>query len=290
VYVIWGSTYLALAFLVDEFPPLTGNAIRFALAGTLLAVIARRRGRPWPTRIQWRGAAQVGLFLLLGGVSMVATAQSLGVGSGLAAMGVAIVPLWTGLWAGLFGQWPNRVEWFGLALGFLGMLILSGEGDFDGNPWGIALLVASPISWAFGSVWSSRVVMPEGIMSTAAQMLAAAPVILVVGLVSGERFDAVPDMSGWLALLYLAIPGSVVALTAYTYLLQNVRPALATSYAYVNPVVAVILGVTIGGEVLSGRALIALPIILAAVGLVLMQRARTSTPVDVEETPQPPSA
>jgi hypothetical protein len=118
--------------------------------------------------------------------------------------------------------------------------------------------------------------MPEGIMSTAAQMLAAAPVILVVGLVSGERFDAVPDMSGWLALLYLAIPGSVVALTAYTYLLQNVRPALATSYAYVNPVVAVILGVTIGGEVLSGRALIALPIILAAVGLVLMQRSRTA--------------
>ncbi len=274
VYLIWGSTYLALAFLVEEFPPLIGNSIRFALAGVILAVIARRRGRDWPTAVEWRGAAQVGLLLLLGGVGLVSVAQSYGVGSALTAMAVAVVPLWTGLWAGLFGRWPNQLEWVGLGLGFVGIVILSGAGDFAGNPIGITLVVISPISWAFGSVWSSRVAMPAGMMSTAAQMLTAAPVILLVGLLRGEQFDAFPAASGWAALLYLAIPGSVVALSAYVYLLQNVRPALATSYAYVNPVVAVVLGVTIGGEVLTGRTLLALPVILAAVGMVLMQRNR----------------
>jgi len=275
VYVIWGSTYLALRYLVEEFPPLIGNAIRFLSAGAILYVWSQRRGSTGPTAIEWRGAAQVGVLLLVGGVGLVATAEQIGVGSALAATAIAVMPVWTALWSGLFGRWPTRLEWAGLVVGLGGVLVLSGEGDFAGNPAGMALIVTAPILWSFGSVWSGRVAMPKGMMSSAAQMLAASPVLFGLGVVRGERFDHAPALSGWLALAYLTLLGSVIAYTAYVYLLQTVRPALATSYAYVNPLVAVVLGVTIGGEALSGEAYVALPLILGGVGLVAVGRQRS---------------
>jgi drug/metabolite transporter (DMT)-like permease len=277
VYVVWGSTYLALRFLVEEMPALIGNGIRFALAGLLLLVMARRTGTPMPTTAQWWGAAQVGVLLLVGGVGLVAIAESLGVGSGLAATAVAVMPVWAALWGGVFGSWPSAREWVGLTLGLVGVVILTGEGDFQGNVAGTALVIVAPISWAFGSVWSGRIAMPRGTMSSAAQMLAAAPVLLVAGWVRGERWEQAPGLSGWLALIYLAVVGSAVAYTAYTYLLQTVRPALATSYAYVNPVVAVVLGIWLAGEAFSGEAWVALPIILVAVALVAGSRSRPTT-------------
>jgi drug/metabolite transporter (DMT)-like permease len=277
VYVVWGSTYLALRFMVEEMPALMANGVRFAIAGLLLLAMARRAGVPMPTPVEWWGAAQVGVLLLVGGVGLVAIAESLGVGSGLAATAVAVMPVWAALWGGVFGSWPSAREWVGLAVGLVGVVILTGEGDFQGNLVGTTLVIIAPVSWAFGSVWSGRITMPEGTMSSSAQMLAAAPVLLLTGWIRGERWGEAPGLSGWLALLYLATVGSALAYTAYLYLLQNVRPTLATSYAYVNPVVAVLLGIWLADESLSGEAWVALPIILGAVALVAGARSRPTT-------------
>ncbi|MBT8246424.1 MAG: drug/metabolite exporter YedA [Acidimicrobiia bacterium] len=279
VYVIWGSTYLALRYLVEEFPPFIGNGIRFVVAGLAMFVFLRHRGAPPPSGREWWSAAQIGAFLMMGGVGLVALAEARGVGSGLAATAVAAMPLWAALWSGLFGRWPNRLEWLGLAVGLTGVVILSQEGDFSGNALGITLMIVAPISWAFGSVWSQRIPLPTGAMATALEMTTGGVILLVVGFVRGERFDTFPALDGWLALLYLITLGSIVAFSAYMYLLNTVRPALATSYAYVNPVVAVLLGVTIGSEVLSGQAVIALPLILGGVALVAAARDRGETGV-----------
>lgn len=268
VYVVWGSTYLALRYLVEEFPAIVGNGIRFVVAGGLLLAFLLQRGAPRPSAREWWSAAQVGAFLMMGGVGLVALAEARGVGSGLAATAVAAMPLWAALWSGLFGRWPTRLEWFGLVIGLTGVVILSREGDFQGNALGITLMVVAPISWAFGSVWSRRLPLPAGAMATALEMFTGGLILLVVGFARGERFEAAPDLGGWLALGYLITFGSILAFSAYMYLLATVRPALATSYAYVNPVVAVLLGVTLGSEVLSGQAVIALPLILGGVAMV----------------------
>ena len=202
------------------------------------------------------------------------------------------MPIWAALWSGLFGRWPTTLEWAGMALGLVGVLILAGEGDFTGNPLGMALMVIAPMSWAFGSIVSGRIPQAPGSMAVAAYMAAGGVLLLALGWMRGERFDAVPDASGWMALLYLTFFGSIVTLSAYTYLLANVRPALATSYAYVNPVVAVVLGVTLGAEVLSGEALIALPVILIGVGLVAAGRNRSKDlapdePLSLPAEPEP---
>lgn len=275
VYVIWGSTYLALRYLVEEFPPFIGNGIRFVVAGGALLLYLRWRGAPAPSPRQWWSAAQIGALLMMGGVGIVALAEARGVGSGLAATAVAAMPLWAALWSGLFGRWPNRLEWLGLVIGLSGVVILSQEGDFAGNALGITLMIVAPISWAFGSVWSQRLPLPSGAMATAMEMATGGVILLVVGVVRGERFEAAPDLGGWLALVYLITLGSIVAFSAYMYLLSTVRPALATSYAYVNPVVAVLLGVTLGSEVLSGQAIIALPLILGGVALVAIAKERS---------------
>jgi drug/metabolite transporter (DMT)-like permease len=285
VYLIWGSTYLALRYLVEEFPAFVGNGIRFVVAGFAMFVFLRRRGAPAPAGRDWWSAAQVGALLMMGGVGVVALAEARGVGSGLAATAVAAMPLWAALWSGLFGRWPNRAEWLGLAIGLTGVIILSQEGDFAGNALGIALMVAAPISWAFGSVWSQRITLPPGAMATAMEMTTGGVILLIVGFGRGERFEAFPDLNGWLALVYLITLGSIVAFTAYMYLLNTVRPALATSYAYVNPVVAVLLGVTLGSEVLSGQALIALPLILGGVALVAIAKDRPTSSDDLASRP-----
>jgi len=275
VYVIWGSTYLALRYLVEEFPPFIGNGIRFVVAGSAMFLFLRRRGAPSPSGREWWSAAQIGALLMMGGVGLVALAEARGVGSGLAATAIAAMPLWAALWSGLFGRWPNRLEWLGLAVGLSGVVILSQEGDFSGNTLGITLMIIAPISWAFGSVWSQRITLPTGAMATALELATGGLILLAVGFARGERFDGVPALDGWLALIYLITLGSIVAFSAYMYLLNTVRPALATSYAYVNPVVAVLLGVSIGSEVLSGQAVIALPLILGGVALVAVGRDRS---------------
>lgn len=270
VYIIWGSTYLAIRFGLDGFPPFLLTGLRFSIAGVLMYVVLRLRGTPAPTRRHWWNAARVGMLMLAGGVGLVTIAEDVGVGSGVAATAVAVIPLWAALVSGLFGSWPARLEWAGLVLGFGGVIVLAQEGDFASNPVGMALVVIAPILWAIGSVWGAHLELPRPAMAAAMQLVVAGPALLLLGPIRGERISAVPSIGAWLALGYLIVFGSIIAYTAYVYLLGTVRPSLATSYAYANPIVAVVLGVTLGSEVLTGPALLALPLILAGVGLVLM--------------------
>lgn len=281
VYIVWGSTYLALRYgLEGGFPPFLLNGVRFISAGGILYVALRVRGHAAPSAAQWANAAKVGVLLLVGGVGLVTIAEDLGVGSGVAATAVAVIPMWSALTAGLWGNWPGRREWLGLATGLAGVVILGLEGDFQASGTGLALVVVAPMLWSFGSVWGTRLDMAPGAMATASQLLAGGVALAVIGPLRGERLTAMPEASAWLALAYLTLLGSVVAYTAYQYLLHTVRPALATSYAYVNPVVAVVLGLTLGNETITGPALLALPVILAGVALVAMPpRRRPARPL-----------
>jgi len=277
VYFLWGSTYLGLRFGLEGFPPFLLNGIRLTVAGGILYWWARSKGVSVPTRHQWVSSAVIGGFMFIGGLGLVTIAEDVGVGSGLVAAGVAVMPLWAALWSGLFGLWPNRLEWLGLVIGLSGVALLSQEGDFQASALGTVLMIIAPISWAFGSVISGRLDLPKGTMGSAAQMVGGGVLLLAAGFGRGEWIDAPPSLGAWLALIYLITAGSIVAYTAYLYLLAHTRPAVATSYAYVNPVVAIVLGVTLGDEIIGGWAYAGLPVILAGVALVgLAQRRRSA--------------
>lgn len=281
VYLIWGSTYLAIKYMVIGFPPLMGTGIRFLVAGAVLYLFSARREARLTVR-QWWMAAQLGALLVVGGTGMVTVAESTGIGSGLAATAVAAMPLWAGLIAGALGKWPNRWEWWGLAVGMAGVVLLGLEGDLSTNPIGAIIMLVAPISWALGSIRSSRATLPSGMTVIAAEMLTGGGLLMALGISTGEHITTTPPLEAWLGLAYLTVFGSIVAFSAYMYLLRRVRPALATSYAYVNPVVAVFLGLTIGSESLTGEGLIALPLILIGVGLITAGRTQTARPTTDE--------
>lgn len=274
VYFIWGSTYLAIRFALAGFPPFLLGGIRFIIAGMLMYSFLRLRGTPNPTRKEWGGAALVGLLLLLGGNGLVTFAEQW-VASGLAALVVATVPIFAALFAGIWGKWPTRREWLGLGIGFVGVALLSLEGDMRANPLGAVALLVATMSWAFGSVWSRYLSLPRGPMGSAAELLAGGVGLAVLGFATGEQITSVPGPGPLFALAYLIVFGSIIAFTAYSYLLQRVRPSLATSYAYVNPAVAVVLGVGLAGEQVTLFGLIALRVILAGVAIVLLARNKS---------------
>lgn len=275
VYIIWGSTYFAIrvAIAPGGFPPFLMAGMRFMVAGGLMYAFLRLRGAPNPTRKQWGAAAIVGLLLLVGGNGMVTFAEQW-VASGLAALTIATVPIFAALFAGVWGKWPSKQEWLGLVVGLAGIILLNLEGDLRANPFGALLLLFATASWALGSVWSRFLPMPRGAMGSATEMLVGGAVLLPLGLITGEQITAVPQPSAIAALIYLIIFGSIVAFTAYSYLLQKVSPSLATSYAYVNPVVAVALGVGLAGEQVTLFSLIAMPVILVGVAIVVLARSR----------------
>ena len=284
VYLIWGSTYLGLRFGLEGFPPFLLNGIRFLIAGGLMVGYLWWRGSFRASRIQLWNAGRVGALMLVGGVGMVTLAEHLGVGSAVAATAIAIIPVWAALIGGLYGDWPRRLEWVGLAVGLVGVLVLAAEGDFRSSPVGMALVGISPIIWAFGSVWSTKIDLPDPMSSAAIQLSTAGVAMSVIGLAIGERVATPIPAIAWGALFYLAIFGSLIAFTAYVYLIHSVRPSLATSYAYVNPVVAVVLGLSLGGETITGTVFVALPLILMGVGLVALS-ARRQTGLETIDGP-----
>ena len=285
VYFIWGSTYLGLVYGLEGFPPFLLNGIRFLIAGGIMFAILRARGATTPTPRQWRNMVALGIPLFIGGLSLVTFAEDLGVGSGVTATAIAMTPVWAALWSGLFGQWPVRREWIGLIVGLLGVLVLAQEGDFRSSALGTLLVVISPIFWSFGTVWGPRLDLPKGLVAPAGQLLSGGVVMVALGLLRGERIAETPPTSALIAMAYLILFGSIVAFTAYFFLIRHVRPGLATSYAYVNPVVAVVLGLTLGGEVITGPIFIALPLILIGVGLVATANADFGTRNRVPDTP-----
>jgi drug/metabolite transporter (DMT)-like permease len=212
----------------------------------------------------------VGVLLLSVGNGLVTVAEHMQVPSGIAAVMVATVPLFTLCFSRLWGMPNSRLEWTGVAIGLFGIVLLNTGSNLEGNPWGAALILLASLSWAFGSVWSSRLPLPTGLMAGAAEMIIAGVVLLVASRVTGEHLTATPSLHGFLALGYLVVFGSMIAISAYMFLLKTVRPAVATSYAYVNPIVAVLLGISLAGESLSPVEWVALGVILCAVLLVTL--------------------
>jgi drug/metabolite transporter (DMT)-like permease len=273
LYLVWGSTYLAIRFALESYPPFVLAAIRFLAAGTLMYAWLRFRGSAAPTRLQWRNAAVTGFLLLLMGNGFVCFAEQ-SVESGIAAVAVSSMPLFAALFSGLYGEWPQRREILGLAIGFAGVIVLNLGSGLSGSPLGALMLIVAAAAWAFGSVWSKRQDMPKGPMNTAAQMLCGGVALAVLSLLAGERVPTDPGLSSNLAIVYLAVFGSIVAFSAYLYLLKTVRPALATSYAYVNPPVAVLFGVMLAGEHIGPLDLVGMVVILVGVAIVILARSR----------------
>ena len=271
LYVIWGSTYLAIRYALVSYPPFLLAGVRFLGAGCALYGFLRWRGMAAPTRLQWRNAAFSGVLLLGFGNGLVCFAEQR-VSSGVAAVAVASMPLFAAVFAGLYGLWPNRRESVGLLIGFAGVIVLNFGSSLSGSRIGALALLTAAMCWAFGSAWSRRQDMPPGPMNTAAQMLCASVALLAVGYASGEHLPAHPTARATLAVVYLAVFGSIIAFSAYLYVLKHARPALATSYAYVNPPVAVLFGVLLAGEHVGTYELAGMAIILCGVAAITLAR------------------
>lgn len=277
IYVIWGSTYFAIRLGIETMPPLTMAGVRFTIAGVILALFCRVRGARWPDLRAWRSAAIVGTLLLLGGNGGVCWAQQR-VPSGWTALLIAATPIWFVL-LGRFGFGGSRVTPFtiaGLASGIAGILILSRPGQFAGaagvDPTGALVIVVATLSWATGSMYSRRARLPEPpLFATALEMLTGGGALLLVAALSGDlarvNVSAISLRSG-LALVYLIVFGSLIAFSAYLWLLRVVSPVKVGTYAYVNPIVAVILGTSLLGEPINSRVFLAGGFIFAAVTLI----------------------
>ena len=273
LYFIWGGTYLAMRIALHGFPPFILAGVRQLTAGIILFLFLRLRKHESPTRKQWLTAIVVGGLLLVVGNGGVVFAEQW-VSSGLAALALGAIPLWAALFSGFFGRWPTRIEWFGLGLGFSGLVLLNLENGLHANPLGAIVLLIAPMSWALGSILSQHLPSPKGLMASASQMLAGGVMLFIVGFATGEHMTSMPGPGPLAAMAYLIIGGSLIAFSAYGYLLRHVRPALATSYAYVNPLVAVGLGVALAGEQISMIGIVAMLTILSGVGLVSLGRER----------------
>ncbi len=284
IYLIWGSTYLAIRFAVETIPPFLMLAARFGVAGLLLYAWLRLRGRPRPPPREWAGSTVVGGLLLVGGTGAVAWAEQW-IPSGLAALLVAIVPVWMVLldWLRPGGRRPGPAVIAGLLLGLAGVVLLVGPVDLSGGDVmqlaGAGVVVLGTISWATGSVHGARVPVPRAPrMAAALQMCTGGALLLLIGTAAGEwaRLDpGAMSTRSILSLAYLIVFGSLVAFAAYVYLLRVATPARVGSYAYVNPVVAVFLGWALADEPVTARTLLAAAIILVGVGLIVARRAPT---------------
>lgn len=265
LYLIWGSTYLAIRFALEGgFPPFLLGGIRFLVAGGVLYGVLRLRGVPAPSRPQWRNAAVMGVLLLLLGNGLVNYGEQT-VASGMTAVIVSSSALWMGVFAALRGHRPSALEWIGLGIGFVGVLWLSAGGSLAATPAGLAALLVASVAWSFGSIWSKGRDLPTPFMTAATQMLCGGVAMCVVALVLGERFDGMPTAHAIGAFWYLVVAGSLAGFSAYIWLLHHVRPALATSYAYVNPAIAVALGALLAQERFGMRELVAMGVILVGV-------------------------
>ena len=282
IYIVWGSTYLAIRFAVDTIPPFLVSASRFLLAGGLLFILRLKAGDRLPSASEWRGSAILAAFLLLGGNGAVTWAEQT-VPSGLTALMVSSSPIWMLILEMLLpgGRKPARLAVAGVVMGFVGIVLLfwPGQGSLMNiHPAGAIALILATISWAFGSVYSRQLELPSSpMMGTAAEMLTGGVILLVVAIFAGDfgRLDLAAISPGSLAgLAYLTVFGSLVAFTAYTWLLRVAPTSLISTYAYVNPVVALFLGVVIGKEVLSPGSWAAAFIILVSVILITVRKER----------------
>jgi len=274
IYIVWGSTYLAIRIAIETLPPFLMAGVRFTIAGTILLIWMKIRGCPSPTWKQWRTAIISGVLMLLGGNGGVVWAEKV-VPSGMAALTVATLPMWMALfdWLRPGGTRPAWTTCVGVFAGFGGMVALAGFGrDSGGQPinlLGIAALLVATISWALGSIIAKHSPRPESaILTTGMQMLAGGVSLLVASLVAGEfESNHLAEVStrSILAALYLLVFGSLLAMTAYNWLLHVTTPTLVATYAFVNPMIAVFLGWLLAGEAFTNSTLLAGAVIVASV-------------------------
>lgn len=290
LYLVWGSTYLGIAIAVDTVPPFLMAGTRFLTAGlVLLAWSIAREGRSFrlPSPREWRDSAVVGALLLGGGMGMVAFGERT-VPSGITALFIALMPVWVAVLGRVFlGERLPRLAVFGIVLGFVGVAILIGPSAFGGagalEPLGLAAILVSPIAWSGGSLFAShRARLPaRPLVATGAQMTMGALILLAMSLASGElngfRVEAVSGNS-LLAMVYLTVIGSLVAFTAYGWLLRVAPLPLIATYAYVNPIVAVILGALVLREPIEPRTLVAGAVIIVSVAITVTARGRMAAP------------
>jgi drug/metabolite transporter (DMT)-like permease len=274
VYVLWGSTYYGIVVALRAYPPFLLTAIRMLIAGGLMYSVLRLRGAPAPTRAQWPRIFVLSIFMTVLSNALVNLAE-VSVSSGVVAIGVAAMPLWAGLFSALRGHHPSRGEWLGLVVGFAGVVWLNLGSEVRMSWMGAVALLVAPVAWAFGSIWSRGKDLPEPFMSSATQMLCGSVMAAAVGLALGERIHGIPPLMPTLGMLYLVVAGSILGFTAYIWLLHHVRPALATSYAYVNPPLAMIVGAMLGGERFDQHAIGAMVVILAGVLIITQSKARS---------------
>lgn len=281
VYILWGSTYLAIKYAIETLPPFLMAGSRFVFAGAILMTWARfARDYEAPTRAHWKTSLVVGTLLLLGGNGGVVFAEHY-ISSSLAALLVATEPFWIVLlsWLWLKGSRPNLKTIAGIALGFFGVWMLingqpaaSGAGAGSMQFFGALAVIVAALSWATGSVYGLRAPVPKSALLTAGmQMFSGGLVLLAVSLFTNEWSDfsiARVSTGSWLGLLYLIVCGSLVGFTAYSWLLKNAQPAMVATYAYVNPIVAVFLGWLIAGETFTGQMLIGAAVIVGSVVLI----------------------
>ena len=291
VYVVWGSTYLAIAYMIETMPPLLAAGARHAVAGLLMLGVLmaharlRRRGESErPTAEHWRSAAIIGVLLLLGGNGGVVLSELL-IPSGVAAVLVATLPIWLAVFeAILTRQRPSGLVIGGLVAGIVGVavLLVPVQGIEGLNPVGVILVVGAALSWAVGSLYARRAPLPRsGFLATGMEMLAGGIACLLAGVLVGEvgRTNvAAFSVESVLALAYLIVFGSIVAFTAYTWLLAHVPVSTVGTYAYVNPIVAVVLGAIFLSEPITPRTLIAAAIIIGAVVAMVSGRPRAVAP------------
>jgi drug/metabolite transporter (DMT)-like permease len=286
VYLVWGSTYLAIAVADRTLPPFTMLSARFLLAGAVLYWWARRRGAARPSLRNWRAAALVGGALLVVDTGGVAWAEQR-VASGTAALLVASVPLFVALIDRVcFGERLPAGAALGIAVGLLGVLLLVGpSGRIDAL--GAVVLLGASFAWAAGSAYSRVAALPsDTFLSAALQMVTAGIGLGVVGAVTGERVHT-PSAASLGAFAFLVVFGSLLAFTAYGWLLRNAPSPLVSTYAYVNPAVAVFLGWLLVGEHVGGREIAAGLVILSSVGLLAVRHERRAAPEAVAEALRP---
>ena len=266
MYVIWGTTYYAIKVGIAFWPPFFLVGTRFLVAGGALLAGQAVRGKAMPNGRQWCNCALLGLLLLVVGNGAAAVAEHW-ISSGATVALVSIMPLIVALWSGLFGEWPRRLEWVALALGAFGTGVMLLGRDLQVSVLGTAVILTGTASWSLGTVLSRRLDVPHGASGFGAEMLTAGLVALALSLLLGEHWSVRSPASLWWSWLYLVVFGSMIAFSAYRYLVERVSATLAATYAYVNPPVALVVGFWLGHESFSGRLLLGLPIVLCAVAL-----------------------
>lgn len=275
-YFIWGSTYLAIRFGIESFPPFLLAGVRFTVAGIILYIALRFYGIPNPNKLQWLSAGVVGILLPAMGNGTVCYVQQT-VSSSVAALSIATVPIWMAIFSTWWGHHITKREWLGIAIGFVGILLLNIGGSLHGDLVSALLLIFAAATWSFGSVWSKHLSMPSGLMAAACQMVVGGIALLLVSAFAGESWPQTISAKSWGAMVFLVGLGSLATYSAYQWLLKNVRPLVATSNTFVNPIVAFVVGILFANEQIAHNEYIALAVILVGVVLILTANSEKET-------------